>query len=545
MIVSMDRSIRIALSSMACSIILYSVLVGCSGGGATDPFSARNRRKAAQQNRQNSSLAKKPANLAGSLVAKPLKSGTNEDLLAVAWIRGRGGLAVGRSGTVIRFSASGQSDLLEVPVIEDLYGVCLARDNEGWVVGASGTVFQYDGIKLTQIETGLDVDLFDCETMSNGWARAVGDGGVLLSLSSKAVKSLEYSTKFQGIIRSVEVAAFGHVYLAGSAGSIYYGDDNDEYAKQKTVVSHDLYDMVFQDVTRGWAVGSFGTILRYADRGWEEIRSNLKIKEDFKGISYSNGRIVACGGRGNVVEILKSGSRKIMTPARESLNGIAATRKGFIMVGDQGKAWTLAPEVKIQHLVLSGKPSRIMQGGKVKFEFELDPGNKVKWSRIEISGSLDKDWYSKKLKVYWKKKPVPTLENPKSASGTPTALSAGPTVQPEPVHPGSVVSLNDLQDSNLASVGSKETGLAKGASNQNLMWKELGPLKGSGQLTGSYEVHFPLVEGQGLAVSAESLKIRVLLDGKDKKGLAKNKKSSWKTYESNVVKITVLPAVRP
>ena len=124
------------------------------------------------------------------------------------------------------------------------------------------------------------VDLIDG---LNGWA--VGDGGLVLKTSNGGVSweppAKEFPQELSTFADFRAVAGKGSkVWLTGSPGGRIWSsaDAGQRWTLQATGQTSPLHALFFQSEDNGWAVGTFGTILRTVDGGqtWETARAGAR-----------------------------------------------------------------------------------------------------------------------------------------------------------------------------------------------------------------------------------------------------------------------------
>ncbi len=117
----------------------------------------------------------------------------------------------------------------------------------------------------------------------NGWA--VGDGGLVLKTGNGGVSwespPKEFPQELSTFADFRAVAAKGSkVWLTGSPGGRIWSslDAGHHWTMQATGQTSPLHALCFQSEDNGWAVGTFGTILRTVDGGqtWETARAGSR-----------------------------------------------------------------------------------------------------------------------------------------------------------------------------------------------------------------------------------------------------------------------------
>jgi photosystem II stability/assembly factor-like uncharacterized protein len=199
----------------------------------------------------------------------PESSGTSRDLNDVYFVSSYRGWAVGSYGTILRTTNGGQTwTPQQSGTSSALYGVYFVNYYKGWVVGSQGTILhtQDAGQTWTSQENGVPYNTFTDVTFLNsteGWV--AGSGGMIL----------------------------------------YTNDGGSTWLNVDSGVNRNLRAINFYDADNGWAVGSYGTILRYNTMEFPVITS-VTVSGSPAGV---NGviKVVAKGQRQNQAKFSISG----------------------------------------------------------------------------------------------------------------------------------------------------------------------------------------------------------------------------------------------
>jgi len=316
-----------------------------------------------------------------------IDSGVEVTLRAVTALSATEALVVGDGGTVLRV-AGDRVTRLEVSAQADLLSA-FARGEQTFVVGASGTVLRIEGREVATETAPVDVTLRGVGGCAEGSVYAVGDEGVVLRrLRDGGWRQLrvEGTEAFTGVScdhgRVAAVRRDGEIRLLSGDRSVTLpsGFDRAWYAVSggregstwavgaggrlasieedhvrtrtagPTVPIRDLGAMGGALV----AVGEWGRILRQTETGFTQVESPTDSGLA-AAIQMAEGRLIAVGDYGAVVDIRHDRASLIPTPQRTSLRDGVTDGQELLLVGVEGGVLRGLPE--------SLAPSRIPDVG--------------------------------------------------------------------------------------------------------------------------------------------------------------------------------------
>jgi photosystem II stability/assembly factor-like uncharacterized protein len=201
-----------------------------------------------------------------------VSSPTDDDLWSVAFGDSIG-IAVGLNGTIIKYEG-GQWEEITSPTDWGLYCVDLVNDNAGWVVGANRIVISWDGISFSQDlsilpEPGLPINTVFCINENEAWA-----GGAVGKLYHYICDNWtevfidtyygHHDFYFHSPNEGWVVGLYEQVYKYENGEWINVGPIHGPRATNYKGVD-------FNSAGVGWAVGSYGVIIRYSPTAVEPV----------------------------------------------------------------------------------------------------------------------------------------------------------------------------------------------------------------------------------------------------------------------------------
>lgn len=209
-------------------------------------------------------------------------------------------IAVGPRGTLLRSTDSGANwQALPLPLSADLTTVRFSSPDTAWAVG-------HDAVILKSTDRGAT------------WARVL-DGRILLKTLQLAAQSDPKLAK--DVERTMSQSASPHVWPTA------------------------LFDLMFIDAERGFAVGAFGLLLATTDGGrtWQGASHRTDNERGFHlyAIQGEGGRPYIAGEQGVMLRLDEAGQRfvRVETPYTGSYFGLATAGQAVLAYGLRGNAF--------------------------------------------------------------------------------------------------------------------------------------------------------------------------------------------------------------
>lgn len=209
-------------------------------------------------------------------------------------------IAVGPRGTLLRSTDGGaQWQAVAVPVSADLTSVRFSSSDTAWAVG-------HDAVILKSTDGGAT------------WARVL-DGRVLLKTLQQAAQGDPRLAK--DVERTMAQSASPDVWPTA------------------------LFDLMFIDAERGFAVGAFGLLLATTDGGktWQPASDRTDNERGFHlyAIQGEGGRPYIAGEQGVLLRLDAMGQRfvRVETPYKGSFFGLATAGNAVLAFGLRGNAF--------------------------------------------------------------------------------------------------------------------------------------------------------------------------------------------------------------
>jgi hypothetical protein len=239
------------------------------------------------------------------------------------------------------FSYSGNFNLGNVVPLS----VSVRSTFDVWVCGNGGYIAHFDGVKWTQVPSGVTVDLFSINITPNGGVVAIGDNGTIIRWDG---------TKWNQEVSGTSVRLFGYAYthqiewICGENGTLLLNGGFGWFTSSSPVGT-DLGKMWAFSSTDIWAVGRNGVAIHFDGSTWTSTSTG--IINDLSGIwgSASN-NVWAVGAAGAIINwngTSWSIYPRVTTQPLFSIYGDQATGKAVAVGGEvivfDGAFWKLAP----------------------------------------------------------------------------------------------------------------------------------------------------------------------------------------------------------
>ena len=209
-------------------------------------------------------------------------------------------IAVGPRGTLLRSTDSGTHwQAVTMPLSADLTSVRFSSPDTAWAVG-------HDAVILKSTDRGAT------------WARVL-DGRILLKTLRQAAQSDTQLAK--DVERTMSQSASPDVWPTA------------------------LFDLMFIDAERGFAVGAFGLLLATSDGGktWQGASDRTDNERGFHlyVIQGEGGRPYIAGEQGVLLRLDEAGQRfaRVESPYKGSLFGLATSGEAVLAYGLRGNAF--------------------------------------------------------------------------------------------------------------------------------------------------------------------------------------------------------------
>lgn len=233
-------------------------------------------------------------------------------------------IAVGPRGMVLRSSDLGsQWQQVAVPVSADLTSVRVSGPQVAWVVG-------HDAVILKSVDGGAS------------WTRVL-DGRMLFKTMTQAAQGDERLAK--EVERTMGQSATADVWPTG------------------------LFDLMFLDAERGFAVGAFGLLLATTDGGktWQPWGMHADNPRQFHlyAIGGDARRPYIAGEQGLLLRLDEAGQRfvRVETPYKGSYFGVTADGPRILVYGLRGNAYLSADEGTTWRRIETGTDANLVSAG--------------------------------------------------------------------------------------------------------------------------------------------------------------------------------------
>ena len=278
---------------------------------------------------------------------KVQNSSTHNPLLDVSFKDENNGVIVGKTGTILTTTNSGQTWIPNYLDVEtDLLSVDWQNETNVWAVGDNGLVVKStDGGSNweTKIISGLDSKLNDIHFKDENTAWIVGASGKIAVTNDGGENWETFTTNAQ------DLYAVSHhndiSYIVGSTGSLLKENTTNVWTSQLTNSIEKLQDIDF-GTNNGFAVGENSTIVRTQDNGntWDTLY--IESEKSFNALDLVNDQIIYIIGDGGDVTFSLDGGENWEVKVLKykgntnSLRGIHLINENFgWIVGANGMIW--------------------------------------------------------------------------------------------------------------------------------------------------------------------------------------------------------------
>ncbi len=174
--------------------------------------------------------------------------------------------AVGRYGTIINNGGGGFSDVSS-PTDDDLWSVAFG-DSIGIAVGSNGTIIKYGGGSWEKINSPTDWGLFGVDLIDDNTGWAVGANRIVLEWNGISFSQDPSILPEPGLpINTVYCINENEAWAGGAVGKLYhYFDDNWAEVFIDTYYGH--HDFYFYSPNEGWVVGLYEQVYKYENGDW-------------------------------------------------------------------------------------------------------------------------------------------------------------------------------------------------------------------------------------------------------------------------------------
>lgn len=220
---------------------------------------------------------------------------------------GERALFVGVGGAAIEYREQGLR-AVRTGTDANLRAVAWVGSDGAVVVGDEGLVLQVDGAEATAVESGVEVDLRDVVATDEGSALAVGDAGTALRIGADGVELVATDTDED----LLAVFARGpDRFAAGTAGTVLrFGPEGVQ--REVTPVRTTLRGIGGCPSGSIYAVGDRATLIRrHLDGAWRSV--SVSGDEGFTSVSCDHGRVAVVTAAGRVM--LVSGNTTLELPS--------------------------------------------------------------------------------------------------------------------------------------------------------------------------------------------------------------------------------------
>jgi len=194
-------------------------------------------------------------------------SGISSDLNAVHFVSSNRGWIVGQAGTVLTTTNGYNWTSRDSETQFALNDVCFVDSYRGWAVGNYGTILRSTngGQTWTPQNSGTTAVLYgvDFTNTYEGWA--VGSYGVILHTHNGGQTWTRQSNSVgYAVLSGVDFINSNEGWIVGQNGIMLYTDNGGStWSRIDNVVNDNLRAVQFRDADNGWAVGSYGAILKH------------------------------------------------------------------------------------------------------------------------------------------------------------------------------------------------------------------------------------------------------------------------------------------
>ncbi len=156
--------------------------------------------------------------------------------------------------------------MLEAGTRQELIHIDFIDDERGWIVGAGGAILHTEdaGETWTRQESGVTGTLYHVDFRNSKQGIAVGERGMILITQDAGQTWNKVTSPARATLLSVQFASEDAAWIVGRSGVILRsGDGGRTWVEQQNTPRQNLYAL-FMNKKDGWAVGSDGLLIRYA-----------------------------------------------------------------------------------------------------------------------------------------------------------------------------------------------------------------------------------------------------------------------------------------
>jgi photosystem II stability/assembly factor-like uncharacterized protein len=156
--------------------------------------------------------------------------------------------------------------VLEAGTQQELIHIDFVDDERGWIVGAGGAILHTEdaGETWQRQNSGVTVTLYHVDFRNSKQGIAVGERGTILMTQDGGQTWIKINSPASSTLLSVQFVSEDDVWIVGRSGVILRsGDGGRTWLGQESGTRQNLYAL-FINKKEGWAVGSDGLLMRYA-----------------------------------------------------------------------------------------------------------------------------------------------------------------------------------------------------------------------------------------------------------------------------------------
>jgi photosystem II stability/assembly factor-like uncharacterized protein len=156
--------------------------------------------------------------------------------------------------------------MLEAGTQQELIHIDFVDDERGWIVGAGGAILHTEdaGETWQRQQSGVAVTLYHVDFRNSKQGIAVGERGTILMTQDGGQTWIKINSPANATLLSVQFVSEDNVWIVGRSGVILRsGDGGRTWLGQESGTRQNLYAL-FINKKEGWAVGSDGLLMRYA-----------------------------------------------------------------------------------------------------------------------------------------------------------------------------------------------------------------------------------------------------------------------------------------
>jgi photosystem II stability/assembly factor-like uncharacterized protein len=184
------------------------------------------------------------------------------------WVVGslaRGDTVIGSVLAITRDSGT-TWQILEAGTKQELIHIDFVDDERGWIVGAGGAILHTEdaGETWQRQESKITETLYHVDFRNSKQGIAVGERGTILSTQDAGQTWTKIFAPVRATLLSVQFVGEDNVWVVGRSGVILRsGDAGRTWLEQESGTHQNLYAL-FINKKDGWAVGSDGLLMKYA-----------------------------------------------------------------------------------------------------------------------------------------------------------------------------------------------------------------------------------------------------------------------------------------